>query len=319
MCLRSWFPWSCCILIVVFWLAGCGDEQPLSASKSTDWDEVLAKAEQRREAIAAKESVSYGGVDVSISPAAPFSGTCLKAEVTGNPANRTVRWEINGATMQMGESTHFCLPDVRKGDEVSVFVGDENAGATTSVKVGNSPPRIIDTTIEMVSEKDETYILVTPQIEDADDDVITVTYQWRVNGEVLEDHSGDRLPVTAYQPADSVKVILVASDGTVSTQPYQTNEVAALGAAPIIISSPVTSFKTLDYTYQVEAIDPDGGTLEYSLQEAPDGMQIDRRSGLISWSLRGVQADEYRVVILVEDSDGDQSRQEYVLTLRPPE
>lgn len=55
--------------------------------------------------------------------------------------------------------------------------------------------------------------------------------------------------------------------------------------APKITSTPVVSVarKAL-YTYDVNAVDQDGDILKYSLKESPTGMEIDTKTGIITWN-----------------------------------
>ena len=79
-----------------------------------------------------------------------------------------------------------------------------------------------------------------------------------------------------------------------------------LNGAPLVISEPITT-ATEDqlYSYQVMASDPNGDTLTYSFIIKPDGMSIDRESGLISWTPANNQVGIHKII--VEVSDGKQS------------
>ncbi|MBU4349961.1 hypothetical protein KJ599_06525, partial [bacterium] len=79
-----------------------------------------------------------------------------------------------------------------------------------------------------------------------------------------------------------------------------------LNGAPLVISEPITT-ATEDqlYSYQVMASDPNGDTLTYSFIIKPDGMSIDRESGLISWTPANNQVGIHQII--VEVSDGKQS------------
>ena len=53
---------------------------------------------------------------------------------------------------------------------------------------------------------------------------------------------------------------------------------------PEIVSDPViTASRGKEYSYDVDAIDPDDDPLTYSLVEAPEGMTVDATSGIITW------------------------------------
>lgn len=77
-------------------------------------------------------------------------------------------------------------------------------------------------------------------------------------------------------------------------------------SSPVIESDPVTTAKEgAVYTYDVEATDPNGDTLTYSLTVSPTGMTINSTTGVISWTPTESQIDENEVV--VEVSDGSRS------------
>ena len=89
---------------------------------------------------------------------------------------------------------------------------------------------------------------------------------------------------------------------------------------PVITSEPPEpAVAGSPYEYQVEAQDSDPGTtLSYSLLEPPDGMSIDPNSGLITWTPPAGQTTSAEVAIVVTDSDGLWSGQEYLLTAVVP-
>lgn len=76
--------------------------------------------------------------------------------------------------------------------------------------------------------------------------------------------------------------------------------------APIIISEPaITATESNQYSYQLEAKDPDGDSLTYLLTLSPEGMSINSENGLIIWTPTNDQAGIH--LIIVETSDGKQS------------
>ncbi|HER25173.1 MAG TPA: hypothetical protein ENO17_09010 [Candidatus Atribacteria bacterium] len=73
-------------------------------------------------------------------------------------------------------------------------------------------------------------------------------------------------------------------------------------SAPVIESDPVTTAKEgVAYTYDVEATDPNGDTLTYSLTVNPTGMTISSTTGVISWTPTEDQIGENEVEIEVSD------------------
>jgi hypothetical protein len=77
---------------------------------------------------------------------------------------------------------------------------------------------------------------------------------------------------------------------------------ALLNKAPIIESTPITTAKEgALYTYEVEATDPEGDELEFTLLIHPTGMIINSSTGVISWTPTEEQIGENEVEIEVSD------------------
>ncbi len=76
--------------------------------------------------------------------------------------------------------------------------------------------------------------------------------------------------------------------------------------APKIISEPVTNAELgKNYFYDVEAVDPNGDFLSYSLLFGPQGMNIDPITGLITWNVNdNLFNNEQKVNVWVLVSDG---------------
>ena len=83
--------------------------------------------------------------------------------------------------------------------------------------------------------------------------------------------------------------------------------------APIITSSPVTNAANgVAYSYQVQATDPEGGSLSYSLPTNPTGMTISG-SGLVQWTPSSAGSEA--VIVRVTDNKGLFANQAYTITV----
>ncbi|HEU4768602.1 MAG TPA: RHS repeat-associated core domain-containing protein [Pyrinomonadaceae bacterium] len=69
------------------------------------------------------------------------------------------------------------------------------------------------------------------------------------------------------------------------------------------------------YTYDVEAVDPDGDALTYSLTTLPLGMMIDATTGLITWPVTTRNVGDHPVAIRVQDPHGAFDTQSFTLTI----
>ncbi len=124
----------------------------------------------------------------------------------------------------------------------------------------------------------------------------------------------------------SAIVVLRASDteGGFSTQSF-TITVRSGNTPPNITSKPPTQAAVGKlYNYAVEATDPDGDTLTYSLDTAPAGMGIDPATGVVQWAPTAGQVGAQQVIIDVDDGHSGGVLQGYTVVVsstagnRPP-
>jgi uncharacterized repeat protein (TIGR01451 family) len=139
-------------------------------------------------------------------------------------------------------------------------------------------------------------------------------------------HGGGDLAMASSQ---KLKIIAEGkySDESGNEEEVET-DVELKGEPPIVNNPPsITSEPILDaemevkYTYDVDAIDKDGDKLKFELMDAPDGMEIDAVSGLISWLPLSSEADAgiHTVIVQVSDGNGGSDTQEFKITLKASE
>ena len=74
--------------------------------------------------------------------------------------------------------------------------------------------------------------------------------------------------------------------------------------APEITSTPKVNATAREaYSYDVDAADPDGDTLTYSLTLSPSGMSISSSTGSISWTPTNSQVGMHNIIVRVSDSN----------------
>lgn len=77
---------------------------------------------------------------------------------------------------------------------------------------------------------------------------------------------------------------------------------ALFNSAPVIESDPnTTATEGALYTYEVEATDPEGDELTFTLLSHPDGMMINSSTGVISWTPTEEQIGGSEVEVEVSD------------------
>jgi len=80
-----------------------------------------------------------------------------------------------------------------------------------------------------------------------------------------------------------------------------------LTSAPVIESDPITTAKEgAVYTYDVEATNPNGDILTYSLTTGPNGITINSATGVISWT--PTTAGSFEVTVEVSDESKSETQ-----------
>lgn len=259
------------------------------------------------------------GVKVSLVPATPMSGDCLMVVAGGRVSSRKISWFLDNDLVQEGENGQYCVPEGSRGKTVKVVLGEALDGPGTSVTVGNAPPEVLDTQLKLIVEGEKRYLESLPVGKDVDQDEVTFTYKWYVNGEPDQIQTENRLDIDNIKRGDLVKLEILPNDGTVDGPLYATLESPVPGSPPRIISTPPTNFKAIEFVYQVKGTDPDGDQMTYSLGKPPQDAVIDAKTGLISWPLTKVAPGEYKLTIVVTDSEEQKASQEFSINVTKQE
>lgn len=61
------------------------------------------------------------------------------------------------------------------------------------------------------------------------------------------------------------------------------------------------------YEAKIDAVDPEGGEIEFALLEAPEGMEIDQ-TGRITWKMAEDESGSYKIVAMAKDDAGQEVR-----------
>ncbi len=145
-------------------------------------------------------------------------------------------------------------------------------------------------------------------------------YEWKLNGKDITGADGEKLEWREeFKKGDTINVAVTPysdlGQGAVSAE----GSFRIPNSPPVITSEPDTSFKEGKFSYIVEAEDPDGDSFDFSLKNAPRGMTIEPAAGLILWEYGEKDAGDYKVTVIVTDSEGAKASQELTLSINPPE
>ncbi|SHG54434.1 Putative Ig domain-containing protein [Fodinibius roseus] len=244
-------------------------------------------------------------------------------EVTSNRSG----YELEGSTNQAGEYnvSYYFQRGVNEGSSSNPRCYSEDINETEfTLVVKNRPPEFTSNPVTSVKEGDNYRYDISAK--DFENDQITISAT-QIPTEFLSfnDSGGGTAVLTgtpSYNQSGSYNIELQVSDGNgggTNTQSY-TLEVNNNNRSPSIDSSPPTSAtEGNSYSYSIEASDPDGQNLTYSMDTGPGWLSLSGStlSGNPGYNATG----SYDVTISVSDGN-DSDSQSFTITVdnsnRPP-
>ena len=224
-----------------------------------------------------------------------------------------------GMTIDSTIGTITWAPNAIGSYEVTVEVSDGKSSdvQSFSITVSESPnqaPAITSTPITSVT-LGETYIY-TVIASDPDGDDLIYSLTDKPTGMTIDSTIGT---ITWTPTADgSFEVTVEVSDvelNDIQTFTITVSEPEPINQSPFITSIPVTAVILGEtYTCTIEATDPDGDILIYSLAACPVGMTIDSTIGTISWTPTAL--GYFGVTVKVSDGELNDIRS-FTITVSP--
>lgn len=219
----------------------------------------------------------------TIEPAAPTTLEDVTVTATGiedadgDEVELRYAWTVNDAAVTA--SATLSADHYVKGDVIAVAVTpfdgeDEGEAATDQITVVNVPPTVTSVAIGPQTPTSDDTLTVTADGSDIDDDTLTFTFVWTVDG--VDAGSGAEL--APPNPKGSVVVATAtASDGDATSEPLASASVTTVNAAPTTLAEPTLSATTWYpwvLTCEVPATtDPDGDPIVYQARFVRDGVE----------------------------------------------
>jgi len=246
-------------------------------------------------------AVTLSGTDID--------SASLGFEVVASPSHGT----ISGLG---ADRTYTPAPDFFGMDSFTYRASDGEADsnlATVMITVTpvNDAPAVADIA---GGTPEDTALSVTLVATDADGDALT----YRVISQPVHGGLSGSAPNLTYQPASDFNgtdsFTFLANDGQADSAPATfVVTVSPVNDDPVITSQPVTDGAIdVAYSYQATATDPDGDSLSYALDRAPQGMAVDA-GGLVLWTPGAQQGGVGHVVLTVQDGHGGSATQAFDL------
>jgi cellulose biosynthesis protein BcsQ len=233
-------------------------------------------------------------------------GDNLTYTITREPSNG----RLSGTPPNL---TYTPNPNFNWLDSFSFKVNDgkndsEPASILITVLPKNDPPVAKDDSLTILEDTPKIGLNVLANDVDPDSDalkIIEVTQGEHGLVIINTNNTLNYIPNDNFSGSDSFTYTTGDSAGETSKAAVNVT-VTAVNDAPVITSKPVsTAMMTVQYVYDVNAVDPDSNdSLVYSLKRKPQGMTIDQATGLIQWMPSNF-ADSNRVEVEVEVTDAN--------------
>lgn len=161
--------------------------------------------------------------------------------------------------------------------------------------------------------------LYTVQAVDAENEPLTYSLIEAPVGMTINSRTGEIAwtPTAEQLGQQSVFIAVADASGNRSTQGFSVQVVAGLPNRPPVISSQPNLFATVGENYRttIQAIDPEGTTVTYSLRRGPEGMTVDSATGQVNWTPTTGQAGRAIVTLVATDEQGGASVQSFEIDI----
>jgi hypothetical protein len=134
----------------------------------------------------------------------------------------------------------------------------------------------------------------------ADNKEIIYTYEWSINGQPAGSGNDS---VSGFKRGDKVAVKITPFEGERPGSPrILTMDIQ--NTTPRVSETKEQKYEGKTFIMQINATDPDGDALSYELLSGPEGMTIDKKSGMINWPLKENNNGDYPVKVKISDGHG---------------
>ena len=262
-------------------------------------------------------TLKTGIYKIELSPSYATKNSSITAKVRGaGPSDLSYQWIINGSEIEGAIEKVLQYPYLKKNDsvQVKVFIKDKGELVSDPLIISNIIPEIQTAKLLPQNPKKGDKLKVEVKTFDGDNDLVSLSYEWFVNGESV-DETFDVIAIKKpIKRGDKVSVKITPDDGEQEGQAITLYSVVA-NALPNVLSDMEPTIDDFVYTSKVMAKDPEGDPLTFSLKQAPDGMIINSKSGVITWELELEDEGAHNIIVSVIDSHGGGVLVPYTITI----
>ncbi len=153
--------------------------------------------------------------------------------------------------------------------------------------------------LESIDNKDIVKVIIEKSSGN-DGNEVNYKYDWSINGKPAGDGSDS---LSGFKRGDKVAVKVTPIEGEKVGQP-RVLEFTVQNTLPQVVDDKQFKYDGKSFSYKIKGTDPDGDVLTYSLAEAPQGMTIDPKTGLINWQLKDEDYGQHTINVKIADNKG---------------
>jgi uncharacterized protein (TIGR02145 family) len=227
---------------------------------------------------------------LSISPSTPQVGdiaSCLlqASDIDDDVLSVNYSWQNVGTGDILGsnDSLQLMLGSVVRGDLVrcTVEVADLFGGVVSDFvqeTIANTLPVISSLTISPSTVYADTDVEAVVLVSDPDGDSVSLSYEWSVNGSMIQQSSISILDASLFTRGDVITLEVIPSDpvGTGVSESYGPFTIQNTPPTAPVVSidpqEPLTEFDDLQCIIDVDSQDADGDSVTYSIIWTVDGV-----------------------------------------------
>lgn len=246
-----------------------------------------------------------------------------------DPDNDPVTWSLDSAPQ--GVSIDPARGNLRwtpgkdqLGPQTIVVRATDPYGASSTqaihlaVECSALPPQILSKPV--TTANNGTFYVYGVRAIDPQNETLSYTLDKAPAGMTIDPSSGvlTWTPTAAEVGTQQVALRVTNADGGVATQQFS----VVVGNVPLVQPPVITSVPPLraligsSYTYQVQAVDPQGQSVTFSLITPPTGMSIDSLTGRLTWKPTSAQVGVATVTVAADNTSGFRGTQSYNLLVR---
>jgi hypothetical protein len=285
-------------LIFILLIASCSSEKPADVGGQKPAETIVA-----------------GTFSIEITPINVTRASTIYLVPHGfNLPDAKIEWLVNGDAIPNSSPDQFKAAELKKRDKVQVKATIQGREILSNeIQIQNSLPVLSSVRImpEVFKPGDRLYIEASATDPDGDD--VTISYEWTKNGEP----AGNSKQIEAsIKRGDKIDVKITPNDGEADGHHIVLHREIS-NYPPAITERKKTSFDNKLYTCQINAVDPEGDSLVYSLRKAPSGMTINPVTGLIQWNVPDGFKGKAPCEVSVSDGHGGVASQNLAIDIRP--